>query len=174
MVLNTGKITAFPAVSVFICSFLLCHSAVVCHLQNLLHLRCEAVTKLYKIKPLLSVLQTPFYTSPISSLAVFLLCIRRMDALSSQSLYKLYLSLLEGRWMKNSDVRPKFLYKSRNVISISMSFCFCTKDVLICRRLSQGVTFQCLILRQLLPTLNALLLDPEQVCHSILIYHHGQ
>lgn len=56
LVLNTGNVTAFPAASVFNCSFLLCHSAVVCHLWCLFRLRCESVTKLYKIKLFFSLL----------------------------------------------------------------------------------------------------------------------
>jgi len=33
--------------------------------------------------------------------------------------------------MKNSDVRPEFLYKSHNVVRTSRLSCFCTRYVFI-------------------------------------------
>lgn len=78
-----------------------------------------------------------------------------MDESSSQSLFKLCPSHPEGRWMKNSDVRPELLYISRNVSSNSKVVCLCNRDVFIYMQ----KIFQSLIVKQMLPTLNVLVKD---------------
>lgn len=128
----TGEITSSPVAAVFNCSFCcVTLQLFAIFAVSFISVWRETVTKQYKTSPFLSLLQTAFYSLPINSHAVSLLCIHRMDALSSQSLFKLCLSHPEGHWMKNSDVRPEFLYVSRNVSSTSKVSCLFCRDEFI-------------------------------------------